>query len=64
MSIDTVAIELECRRGVDEDRMRVERQEQRQRNTEAVLNMAMRMYIDTLTAPWRALAEQIRSEMR
>lgn len=64
MSIDTVAIECECRRQFEEDRRRVQRLEQHQREIEAQMKLAMDLYIAQITAPWQALADQIRSEMK
>jgi hypothetical protein len=62
--MDTMQVEIECRRKAEEDRVKAEMALARQKNTEDRLNMAMNLYIAHITAPWQALADQIRSEMR
>lgn len=61
MIADTVAIEWECRRQFEEDRVRVERDLARHKATQAALTVAMDLYIAQITAPWQALTEHIRA---
>jgi hypothetical protein len=62
--MDTMQVEIECRRKAEEDRVKAEMALARQKNTEDRLNMAMNLYIAQIIAPWQVLADQIRSEMR